>query len=128
MVFRPFSCYIYYQSVVIRSILLNWWRFLTLRFYYFLPFKSILMLYLLYLVLTYLHDFVMRIIIIIPDIIGISWKHSSNVLGMYLYEWNLQITFEMFTFFVSFIPQRPFSFQIYNTWWHSRTVINWTSY
>ena len=81
-----FSCYIYYQSVVIRSILLNWWRFLTLRFYYFLPFESILMLYLLYLVLTYLHDFVMRIIIIIPDIIGISWKHSSNLLGMYLYD------------------------------------------
>ena len=68
------------------------------------------MLYLLYLVLTYLHDFVMRIIIIIPDIIGISWKHSSNLLGMYLYDWNLKITFEMFTFFVSFIPQRPFSF------------------
>ena len=44
------------------------------------------MLYLLYLVLPYLHDFVMRIIIIIPDIIGISWKHSSNVLGMYLYD------------------------------------------
>ena len=128
MVYRPFPCYIYYQSVVIRSILLNWWRFLTLRFYYFLPFKSILMLYLLYLVLPYLHDFVMRIIIIIPDIIGISWKHSSNVLGMYLYDWNLKIIFEMLTFFVSFIPQRPFSFQIYNTWWHSRTVMNWTSY
>ena len=84
MVFRPFSCYIYYQSVVIRSILLNWWRFLTLRSYYFLPFKSILMLYLLYLVLPYLHDFVMRIIIVI--IIGISWEHLSNVLGMYLYD------------------------------------------
>ena len=37
------------------------------------------MLYLLYLVLPYLHDFVMRIIIII--IIGISWEHLSNVLG-----------------------------------------------
>ena len=84
MVYRPFPCYIYYQSVVIRSILLNWWRFLTLRFYYFLPFKSILMLYLLYLVLPYLHDFVMRIIIVI--IIDISWEHLSNVLGMYLYD------------------------------------------
>ena len=70
------------------------------------------MLYLLYLVLPYLHDFVMRIIIII--IIGISWEHLSNVLGMYLYDWNLKIAFEMLTFFVSFIPQRPFSFQIYN--------------
>lgn len=65
--------------------LLNWWRFLTLRSYYFLPFKSILMLYLLHLALPYLRDFVMRIIIIIPNIIGISWEHSSNVLGMYLY-------------------------------------------
>ena len=64
------------------------------------------MLYLLYLVLPYLHDFVMLIIIII--IIGISWEHLSNVLGMYLYDWNLKIAFEMFTFFVSFIPQRPF--------------------
>ena len=128
MVSRPFPCNIYSQSVAIRSILLNWWRFLTLRSYYFLPFKSILMLYLLYLVLPYLRDFVMRIIIIIPNIIGISWEHSSNVLGMYLYDWNLKITFEMFTFFVSFILQRPFSFHIYNTWWQSRTVINWTSY
>ena len=44
------------------------------------------MLYLLHLALPYLRDFVMRIIIIIPNIIGISWEHSSNVLGMYLYD------------------------------------------
>ena len=53
-------------------------------------------MYLLYLVLPYLHDFVMRIIIIIK--IGILWEHLSNVLGMYLYDWNLKIIFEMFTF------------------------------
>ena len=53
--------------------------------------------------------------VMISNIIGISWEHSSNVLGMYLYDWNLKIAFEMFTF-VSFIPQRPFPFQIYNAW------------